>query len=284
MNGISPRETLRRKTAQIRDIPLSDVYVDLRFQRPVNPNQLNRIKDDYHPNGLGVAVIGHIEDQDDRPQRYAIIDGQTRFQAVSELHKEVAEGAREVHDLRDTLTAEVYEDLTIGEAALLFGLRNNQKPIPPYHRDRVLASEGDLVMSEVVSQCADAGYIVFDEDEARINMPHRTHARRILGYGKRASRPKLLEETLIIQSQAFGTAVGYLDKDVLQATAELLLKNPNVIEDEIVRVLTTLGLPGIRGQAEVAAVKYGQRMSKACRGVIVDAYNKGKRGADKIRV
>jgi len=280
----NPRDTLLARTPQTREVPLSDIYVDMRFQRALNLNAVARIKDEFHPLGVGHILLARISNGE-RSTGFSVIDGQTRVQALKELHAEIADGNRDpVADLPDTVTAEVFDEVTVPEAAVLFSLRNNQKPIPPKDRDRILVAEGDPIMREVVNQAANAGYRVFDDDDANVNMPHRVHAKRLIRWGQAKSRPKLLEEALNIQAQAFGTEVGYLNKDILQATGELLLRNPNLNEDELVRIMSTLGEPGVRGQAEVASAKYGQRMSKSVRGVLVDAYNKGKRGSDKIRI
>jgi hypothetical protein len=280
-------QTLREKKQEVKEIPLDNMYVNPSFQRPVNPRQIDMIKREFHPAGIGLLLVAHITGES-QPGRYAVIDGQTRFQAVNELLREVASGSREpIQGLPHVMTSEVFEDITVAEAALLFLMRNKQKPIPPKERDRVAVTEGDPTMLQVVKQSENAGYVVFSEDEDKvpITMPHRDHAKRIINWGTKASRPRLLEETLIIQQQAFGTDIGYLDKDVLAATAELLLHNADLVEDELIRVMSVLGLPGVRGQAEANAAKYQQRISKSVRGVLVDAYNKGKRSAaERIRV
>ena len=283
----TPRETLRGKKSQIREVALSDTYVDMRFQRPVNPNALAAIKEEFHPQGVGVVLVATIRENGQVGDKYAVLDGQTRTQSINEMHQEIADGKRPANpDIPKTVLAEVFEGLTTQEAALLFGLRNKQRPIPPKDRDRIAVTEGDPIMLDVVHQSEEAGYVVFsdDEDAKPVTMQHRDTAKRIIRWGKVALRPKLLEEALVIQQQAFSANVGYLDKDVLSATAELLLHNTNLVEDELIRVLSTLGLPGVRGQAEVVAAKNQQRLSKSCRVVLVDAYNKGKRGNEKIRV
>jgi hypothetical protein len=280
-------ESLRRRKSQVKEVPLTSVYVDARFQRALNPNAVHRIKDEYHPQGVGQLLLAGIAEDGTAHAGLVVIDGQTRFKALEELHHEVQDGRRQVEDLTPTVVAEVFDELTVAEAALLFRLRNAQRPVPPKERDRIMVSEGNPEMVEVVRQSEAAGYRVFtdDEDNEPVTMPHLEVAKRIVRWGKKYSRPELLTEALNVQAQAFGQKVGDVDKQVLGATADLLRKNANLDDSgELVRVLSTLGLPGLRGQAEARASRYGKRMHGAIQLVIIEVYNKGKRGKDeKIR-
>jgi hypothetical protein len=285
-NGKEAWETLRRRKSEIREVPLTGVYVDPRFQRTLNPNAVNRIKEEYHPQGVAQLLLARITEDGEARSELAVIDGQTRFKALEELHHEVADGRRTVEGLASVVVAEVFDELTVAEAALLFRLRNAQRPVAPKERDRIMVTEGDPVMVEVVRQSEAAGYRVFsdDEDERPVTMRHLEVAKRIVRWGWKYSRPELLAEALNIQAQAFGLEVGAVDRQVLGATADLLRKNDNLVEDELVRVLSTLGLPGLRGQAEAKASRIGKRMHGTIQLVVIEAYNKGKRGRDeKIR-
>ena len=159
-NGAAER--LRDRKAQIREIALDELYVDNRFQRALNPNKVNKIKDGYHPQGIGYMLAGHV--LGDRPAnasttaRYAVIDGQTRWKALVDLREEFQAGQL-VPEVAPTVNVEVFEELTSEEAALLFRLRNDQRPVKPAERDRIMVTERDPTMIQVVGQSADAGYI-----------------------------------------------------------------------------------------------------------------------------
>lgn len=281
-NGKEAWESLRGRKSQLREVALADLGVDSRFQRALNPNAVDRIKNEYHPQGIGHLVVAHIVEGKATTQ-WTVIDGQTRWKALEELRAEVADGRREVPDLTQTVLAEAFDELTVAEAALLFRLRNAQRPVPPKDRDRIMVTEGDPLMVEVVSQSAAAGYRVFaDDDDNPPTMPYVDVAKRVVRWGWKYKRPDLLTEALNVQAQAFGTDLGSVDKQVLGATADLLRKNPNLDDaGELVRVLSTLGLPGVRGQAEAMATKIGKRMHGAIQLVLVQAYNKNKRAKDE---
>lgn len=272
------------RKSQIKEVPLSSVYVDPRFQRDLNPNAVNRIKEEYHPQGIGQLLLARIVEDGTTRTEWAVIDGQTRFKALEELHQEIQEGRREVEDFSRTVLAEVFDDLTPAEAALLFSLRNAQRPVPPAERDRIAITEGDPTMREVMRQSEAAGYTVFPEDEEDPTaMPAIEVAKRVVRWGDKYNRPGLLTESLNVQANAFGRGVGFLDRQVLGATADLIRKNPNLDDaGELARVMAVLTLPGLRGQAEAKGARQGKRMHGSLQLVMIEAYNKGKRRDERI--
>jgi hypothetical protein len=280
-------ESLRHRKSRITEVQLSDLYVDNRFQRALNPNKVTKIKDTYHPQGIGYLLAAGVDGHDPAAAdgaKYAVIDGQTRWKALHELYSEVLEGRASVEGLAPVVSVELFDNLTIPEAALLFRLRNDQRPVSPRERDRIMVTEGNPTMVEVVRQSADAGYVVFPEDtDEAATMPHLTEGKRIVTWGTRYKRPQLLTEALTVQAQAFGTQPGDVDKQILQATALLLRKNENLNEDELARVMAAIRITGIRAQAEALAARINKRVGGCIQIVLAEAYNKGKRGADKIR-
>lgn len=281
-------DSLRQRRSRITEVRLDDLYVDNDFQRALNPNKVNKIKDSYHPCGIGYLLVAGVTGRDPATVggKYAVIDGQTRWKALHELYAEVTDGRRVVEGgLPATVHAELFDELTVPEAALLFRLRNDQRPVSARERDRIMVTERDATMLEVVKQSADAGYIVFPEDDDQPStMPHLTEAKRIVTWGVKYKRPQLLVEALTIQAQAFGTKPGDVDKQILQATADLLRKNDNLNEDELARVMAAYGVTGLRAEAEALATRINKRMHGCIQIVLAEAYNKGKRGRlDKIR-
>src|ERR1035441_6081527 len=240
INGYSEAlNKLRSRRSEIRKIPVDQLVIDKRFQRPVNPTAVGKIEHEYHPQGLGYVLVAHVYQEDGTLGReWSVIDGQTRWRALEELR---AEGK----SVPETITAEAFDELTAAEAAALFGLRNGQRPVPPADRDRVLMFAGNPVLREIVEAASAVGYIVFGDDPDNglpPTMPHLTEAKRIVAWGRKYDRPELLGLSLSIQAQAFGTKLGDCDKQVLTVTADLLLKNPHLNEAELVRVLGTKGI------------------------------------------
>lgn len=275
-------ETLAKRVSEAREVPLSEIRIDKRFQRALNGNAVLKIQTEYHPKGIGKLLLAGIEGQ----PGLASIDGQTRLVALRELEKEITEGRRELAGFRSVVDAEVFPELTIEEAALLFRLRNQQRPVPPKDRDRVKVTEGDPVMQAVVEQSEAAGYVVFADDPAEITMSHLSEAKMIVRWDRTKQIPGLLTRALTIQARAFetpeGNLIGTLDPKVLAATAWLMTKNPTLVEDELIRVMSAVGLPALQQLAKAKADTEGTRTLGALKTILVERYNKGKRGSDRI--
>ena len=281
-------ETLAKRRSQVVELGLDDLFIDRRFQRPLNTKHAENIAASYHPAGLGFLLGATVVNDDgsqaagENGEENVILDGQTRLYGLRMRRENEERDGRKFSPL---VKIELFKDLTQEEAAVLFSLRNDQKPIRPEDRDQIGLEAGDPVMKEVIRQANATGYRVFtdDPDKEPVNMPHRDHAKRIVQWGRKQGRPDLLGEVLGIQAQAFSTEVGYLNKDLMTATAEMMRKHENLNEAELVRILTTIGLPGVVGQAEQESARSGKRMSGAMQIVLRTAYNKGKRGDDVLR-
>jgi hypothetical protein len=267
--------SLAAKRSRFGTVHLDDLRIDRQFQRTLNLNAVKKIKAEYHPAGLGPLLVARITGENG----YCVVDGQTRLAAI--------------RDLPDTngsiFPAEIFDgqnSLDVSEAALLFRLRNNQKPIPPKERDRIATVEGDPIMTEVVRQVAATNYVIFDDDTDKITMPHVSEAKMIVRWGSDKKFPDLLARSLLIQAHAFepadGSLDGTVDPKILAATADLLLRNENLNDDELVRIMSDVQLPALQAQIGRRADAEGIRFMSAAKSVLVERYNKGKKGDDRI--
>jgi hypothetical protein len=250
---------------------MDDLRVDMRFQRALNLNAVRKIKAEYHPAGVGPLLIAKINGDNG----YCVIDGQTRWHAL-----------KEIPTTGETISAEIFDDLELSEAALLFRLRNNQKPIPPKDRDRIATVEGDAIMTEVMRQAEATRYVVFDDDPDKVTMPYLTEAKMIVRWGADKKFPDLLARALLIQAKAFepadGSLDGTIDPKILAATADLILRNENMNDDELARVMNDAQLPALQAVIKRKAESEGTRLTRAAKSVLTERYNKGKKGDDRI--
>ena len=276
-------ETLKMKHSEIRRVPLDSIYIDPRFQRPLGEHRKDQIKDEYHPEGIGILVVAEVRGGDPAAsgRKYASIDGQTRLVALTQRQQEVAAGELE-GEAPDEVVAEVYEDLTIAEAAELFRLRNFQTAVPVRERERIGLTAGDPVMQEVQRQVDMAGYTLFPENGTAATMPYTDVGKRVVRWARKYGRPDLLAEALTINANAFGTEVGDVDKVLLQATADLLRKNPQIDEDQLTGLLRDRGASRVAGEAEVIRTQLNMRKATATEFYLAREYNNIK-GVEKIR-
>ena len=275
-------ETLRGKHAEIREVPLDSIEIDKRFQRALNERRVDAIKNEYHPQGIGLIVVAHVNGDD--LDTWACIDGQTRVVALQGLRDEIREVDGEGAEAAPTsVQAEVYDDLTAEEAALLFRLRNFQTAVPVQERHRIALTEGDPDMVEVLRQVELAGFTLFANDGQPATMPHIDVGKRIIRWARKYGRPDLLAESLTIQANAFGTDVGAVDRVVLQATANLLRKNAQLDEEQLTDLLRGRGVPKILGEAQAIRQQLNMRQAKATEFYLVREYNALKGVSEKIR-
>jgi len=270
-------QTLKDKHAGVRNIPLDDIYIDRRFQRPLSPTKLNEIAEQYHPEGIGTLCVAIVQggDPSGSGKRYASVDGQTRTVGLIRRNQAIDNG--ELNDGQpkvETVQAEVYEDLTVEEAAELFKIRNNQRAVATVERDRIGLTAGDPILKEVNKQVAMAGFTLFSDNGTAATMPHADVGKRIVRAGRRYAYVDLLAKSLQIQADAFGTDRGAVDKTVLWVTADLLRKNPDTFDEErytdLLRNLTT---PKIIAEAEVLRVQLEKRLASAAEIYLCSQYN-----------
>lgn len=277
-------ETLKAKDSQVRKVSLGDIYIDPRFQRPLGEHRKNLIKEEFHPQGTGIVVLATVQggDPSESGRAYACIDGQTRWKAITEYAAEVEAGDRKPDGVPSQLQAEVYEDLTVAEAAELFRLRNNQVAVPVAQRERIGLTAGDPLLEEVQRQADMTGYTLFAENGNPATLPYMDVGKRVVRWARKYGRPDLLAEALTIQANAFGSDVGAVDKVVLQATANLLRKNPQLDSERFTDLLRDRGNGKITGEAEALRVQLSMRKATATEFYLAREYNNLK-GVDKIR-
>jgi hypothetical protein len=278
-------ETLRMRHSEIRRVPLDSIYVDPRFQRALGSHRKDQILNEYHPEGIGTVVVATVKGGDpaDSGRTYASIDGQTRLVALDQLRREVAAGTREIDGPVPTeVLAEVYERLTVQEAAVLFQLRNFQTAVPVRERDRIAFTEGDPTLQEAVRQVELAGYTLFSENGTAATMPYVDVAKRVVRWARKYGRPDLLAEALTVQANAFGAEIGDVDKVVLQATANLLRKNTNLDDERFTELLRSRTTARITGEAQVIRTQLNMRQATATEFYLAREYNALK-GVEKIR-
>src|SRR5215471_21855 len=193
---------LKTRTSEVMDMCIADIRIDLRFQRHVNPAAVARIRDHYHPAGMGLLLVAGIPSTNPEESRFvACIDGQTRLRALQQIQQEIEDGIRPSDGFTPTIRVEAFAELTSDEAALLFRLRNQQWTVPVSERDRIAVTEGNPIMIQVVEEAGAAGYTPFsdDPDEVTLKKNAMAGAKRIVVWGQKFRVSNLLQRTLEVQ-------------------------------------------------------------------------------------
>jgi hypothetical protein len=278
-------KTLKGKNSTVRVIPLTTVYIDPEFQRPLEEKHKDRMLDDVHPQGVGVILVASVVGGDpaNSGRQYACLNGQTRLVMLNQLQQEVQSGVREYDGTPPTdVFAEVYENLTREECALLFRLRNNQTTVSRWEKARIAFVEGDPDLEDIVRQVERAGYTMFTHDGSAATMPYIPACRQVYLLGVKYRRSELLYQALAIQAGGFGTQRGDVDPVVLKATASVLRKNNGIDEGKFITMLRNTTVGRILAQAQVVGTEAHKHMPAAVEFILVRDYNK-QRGATPLK-
>lgn len=263
-------DSLGKKKSRLGFVKLSTISIDQRFQRHLDPHSVTHITDNFHPAGVGIGLICSIKGE----EGWKSIDGQTRMHVLNGFYPN--------YELR----CEIYENLTVPEAVLLFELRNYHKAVKPKERDRISVNRGDKTMTEVMRQVEATDYVIFSDDPALVTMPYLEEAKRLIRHGGRKKVPNLLTRSLLIQDMAFRRADGNLNGTVhdklLQACGYLIARNPKLVDEDLAEVMSGIGLPVLNDEIQKRVGQDGRRFTVHARLLLTGKYNKRKAKADQI--
>ena len=125
---------------QYRVMPVADLRIDPRYQRPVNSQRVKHMAKHFDPRKLGVLEVSL------RGKKAAVFDGQHRL------------GALKLKGIAD-VPCIVHEGLTArAEAQLFVELQQQRKPLRPIDRFHARAFAGDTTARSVRKIVEDAGY------------------------------------------------------------------------------------------------------------------------------
>lgn len=208
-------------------LPLSKLIVDDSYQRPLT-SFVDKIIVKFDPALVGTLVVSKR-----KAHQYAVVDGQTRMEAMREL------GKKEVPCL-------VYLGLDQGQEVSLFArLQKERRGIASYHRFRAALVAGEQEPIEIEEIANDAGYGVGLE-KGEIS------AVAALEYAYRRD-PEVLERTLLILREAWG--VEPVPTGDLIRGMGYLLNTENIDDERMAERLTSTTAEQVRRRA--SALKEG---------------------------
>lgn len=266
--GTPAWDTLKKKASSIGHVSLDDVYIDGRFQRQVQPRQYQAIVREYHPEGVGLPLVGVVEggDPEGSGRRYAVLDGQGRIRALWELQTASITG--EADAVPGDVRAEVYGEtdggpLTDAEASLLFDLRNTKTLVTRRDKQRILRNGGNEALNRAAEQTEAAGFHLFPEGDSPATMPDVDGALSALNWGDKHDRPEFLTEVLTVMGDAYGRELGDFDADngtvVFRALMVLMRDNPDADSEYLTSLLSA------RKPGRLTAEAYARKDPKAWR-------------------
>lgn len=250
------------------DVKVSDIRVNLAYQRVIIPSRIRKLVKTYDPLLVGEILIVREADG-----TLTVLDGQHRVQTHSELGLE-------------TIKAEVLEGVSQEDRGRLFLGRNNRSNVARLHRDRSLATSGDEVTLVTDASTKAAGFVYLSDEPHKSTFRDTETARVIINAGERSKRfPELtggehFTNVLKLYASVYGTAERP-ESLVLKGFSMLLLsKQETKVESE--RLTRTLGpIPPAQAAQNARALqielsRYGAiGPARAMMRYIIDLYNRG---------
>lgn len=254
-------------------VPLADLIVDDRYQRPVHQQFVAEMAHSFDE-----TLVGTIDVSQRRNGGYAVLDGQQRYMAMSQVGKTAC-------------WCSIYDNMTIADEAAFFYRKNrDRRAMKAYYgfRARVMAGDDDAV--EIAKIVDDAGYVMGPHTNDHEVIGATNAIELVWGYAS-AHRDESLTATLKTLRAAYFGRKGSLSSDVLLGVGRFWQTFPDsAVKKTLLRdALDQFGGPGNmigvgRDKWVVTAGQHRRSLPMAVARAIVDGYNKKARAAGSARL
>lgn len=199
------------------EILVSDLVIDMSYQRFPNEDKVNNIVKNFNHDALGVLICSIREDG-----TIAVIDGGHRVAALRMMNLE-----------NSTVDCLVYFGLTIAEEAKIFNLMNDNRTKPKTH---------DLFKAKVTAQDPEAVAINAILEKHNLQMTNRPTNNAIRAAGTLAklfkkNGAKNIDNTIDILKNAFDSHSSTLSDAALTAVSNILATYPEIDKTRLIKVL-----------------------------------------------
>lgn len=253
---------------EVREVPLNQLVVDLRVQRPLDTRRANRIAAELNLDAIGLICTSHRDDG-----TYSIIDGQHRAEALR-INGFTAE----------LVQCEVYQGLTLADEAAMFRLRNNTAKPQYLDKFRVRIIEGDAEAAAVMAILDKYGWALVNQQVnsgrrpegrfAAVQALERTYA------ADRDSDPTAAERTIATVTSAWGHEPDGVDGRLIDGLGRVYIRYGSAINgtEMISRLRKYPGGPGaLIGRARGLRDLLGVASSQAFAELFVELYNRARK-------
>jgi hypothetical protein len=199
------------------EIRVSDLVIDMSYQRFPNEDKVNNIVKNFNQDALGVLICSIREDG-----TIAVIDGGHRVAALRMMNLE-----------NSTVDCLVYFGLTIAEEAKIFNLMNDNRTKPKTH---------DLFKAKVTAQDPEAVAINAILEKHNLQMTNRPTNNAVRAAGTlsklfKKNGAKNIDNTIDILKTAFDSHSSTLSDAALTAISNILAIYPEVDKARLIKAL-----------------------------------------------
>lgn len=243
-------------------VPVSELSVDPRVQRPLDTRKAQRIVERFNPAALGILTVSKRRDLS-----MVVLDGQTRLEAV-----------RRLTDANGKLPCRIFTGLTLEQEAQMFlDLNTTTKPrLIDSYQVRVVA--GDEIAKGINEIIRPYGWDIK-------NSPEKGYIQGIAAIEKIYRRslaieaePNVLQMAIMMITKAWGLERDGVQASILLALGSLVAEYSSKIDtDRMVKTLAEWrgGPVGLITQGSAYASVQQIRKYNGIAALIVRTYNKG---------
>jgi len=263
---LSPLKGVKPVLERIR---VEDLEIDPSIQRPLDPNKVRKIYNDFAEAGVGVVAVSARKNG-----AMIVLDGQHRR---SVLLLKLAEGGPEEVD------ANVYRDLTKEQEALLFLTLNNTTKPRATDKYRVAVQAGDEVATAIDGVLNTYGMKVStfpsDGNVSAVETLRRIYVRS----EKRGWEPNLLQQAVITITRAWGQKEWALKGLMFEALAAMYdVYADKLVMSEFITNLAEENPKDLILEALHFARARSRKPSMALAEILGDVWNKHHRGSRRL--
>ena len=259
-------EKFEKNASVFKAVNIRQLNIDPNVQRRLDKAWVNARIDKFDVDLLGYVVVNQRPDG-----KQYIVDGQHR----TALMRAVGWGDQNV-------SAEFFNGLTIAEEAALFRARNDRKALRKFDNFRIALVQGEPTATAINKIVASFGLAISDQltpgSIAAVASLEKVYG----GCGISPERgPKALAESLYTIIHAWGNQTSAVSGQVIHAVGLVHLRYGNKIDKEaLVHKLASYsgGPSGLLGSGKNLREHHGKSLPHCIGRVIVDTYNKGRRG------
>lgn len=253
---------------EVREVPLNQLVVDLRVQRPLDTRRANKIAAEMNLDAIGLICASHRDDD-----TYSVIDGQHRVEAL-----------RINGFTGELVQCEVYQGLSLADEAAMFRLRNNTAKPQYLDKFRVRIIEGDPDALAVMAILKRYGWALLNQHVTGGHKPDGRFAavqslERVY-VADRDSDPTAAERTIATVTSSWGHEPDGVDGRLIDGLGRVYVRYGAAVNstEMISRLRKYPGGPGaLIGRARGLKDLLGVASSTAFAELFVETYNKQRK-------
>lgn len=238
-------------------LPVGALFADPTYQRELDDLRVQRMIDEFDQ-----ALVGVLEVSDRGDNRYAILDGQHRWAACSEV------------DSSMHVVCQVHRGLTVAdEARVFYEVDVRRRALSGWDRWKARRGAGDAVVLAIEQIVEDAGLKV-DPASKDGNISATGAIEKVYT----VAGPSTLVSTLNILREGFGAVRDAFDGSMIQAVAMILTTygTDELDVQRLVEQLQTIPPRQVKSKAQALKEAHRAEMPRLYAAVIIDRYNAGR--------